>query len=234
MTEKKKSVLVKIIIAYILAAIVFTVIVLVLPFSRGANFWLAYVFAVAALVLHLLAILNAFGREGAPRSRFYGIPVAKLGTVYLVAQVVLSIVTMLLPQTVPLWIPLAVFAVLLCLCAIGFITVDIVRTEIERQDDILSGRTQCIIGLRSKVNSLVGFAKNPETNELLRRVSEEFRYSDPVSSDATADVEKTLESMVADLQSAVVENEEVTADFCNRILLVLAERNRLCKVTKRK
>ena len=233
--KKKNNTLLKIIVIFVLIGVVFSIVVFVAPLRIDAKFWIAYCFAICSLVLQFFVLKLAFAKDGKARSRFYGIPIARIGLIYMIVQIVLSLVVMLLPAGFPAWISLCVFVILLCVAAIGLISADLVRTEVERQDNILSSETQCIIELRSKVSVLVGMLKDSDVNERLKQLSEEFKYSDPVSSEATETAEATLASMVSDLQNAVVENDTAAVlELCEKIRMTLAERNRVCKLNKRK
>ena len=67
----------------------------------------------------------------------------------------------------------------------------------------------------------------------LDKLAEEFRFSDPVSSDAIKDAEYELRCCIDELQRAVSENRSVDIpELCRKTSLVLAERNRLCKLNK--
>jgi len=57
-------------------------------------------------------------------------------------------------------------------------------------------------------------------------LAEAFRFSDPVSSDATQKLEMKLEVLLDELQ------ENCTADMAKKIENVLKERNQLCKLNK--
>ena len=65
-------------------------------------------------------------------------------------------------------------------------------------------------------------------------MAEEFKYSDPVSSEAIKNIENELSEMVDELQKAVVDNDsESIIGLCDKIKISLTERNRLCKLNKR-
>jgi hypothetical protein len=71
--------------------------------------------------------------------------------------------------------------------------------------------------------------------KVLQDVADEFRYSDPVSSESLKDIENELENQVGELQLAVTEeNAENIITLCKKIKITLTERNRLCKLGKRK
>ena len=79
---------------------VFTVIAIALPLTKTAAFWISYVFAVIALAVQIYAYPKAFAGESV-KSKFYGFPIARITTVYLIAQLALSLIFMLAAKWVP-------------------------------------------------------------------------------------------------------------------------------------
>lgn len=223
---------IKLISVTALILLVFSVIAFAAPFARTGVFWLAYVFGVLAVLVQLYVMKAAFGK-GTVRSRFYGFPIAGIGAVYLAAQLALSIVFMLLAAVVPLWIEIVVFVVLLAVAAIGLISADTVRDEIEKQDRKLEENTSCMVTLRSIVYSLPGQCESEVEKKALEELSDEFRYSDPISSAELEEIESQLEKEVAELQIVVSEiKTEDIIPLCKKINNTLSERNRLCKLSK--
>lgn len=211
---------------------VFTVIAFALPLERPATFWLSYVFALVALAVQIYAYPKAFAGES-PRSKFYGFPLARVATVYLIAQLALSLIFMLTAKWVPAWIPLILFALLLAAAAIGLVAADAVRDEVERQDAAHKASVTTMRGLQSKTAYIAGQCEDPEAKKQLQRLADAFRYSDPVSGDALAEIEANLEALIDELQSAVLEKDiDATKTLCAKTQAALAERNRLCKLNK--
>lgn len=229
MTKNEKRVC--IVLAIIL--VVFAVISLVVPFVKSGVFWLSFVFGIIAIAVQLYILKKAFGKDESPRSKFYGFPIAKIGFVYMVAQLLLSLVFMAIGFICPVWIPVIVYVVLLGGASIGFIAADVTRDEIERQDVVLKTDTECMQNLRSIVYPLSGQIEDGECAELLKNLADEFRYSDPVSSDSIKDIEQELSALVGELQKAVIDADvEAIKVLCQKIKVTLIERNRLCKLNK--
>ena len=66
-----------------------------------------------------------------------------------------------------------------------------------------------------------------------QKLSDAFRYSDPVTNDATTDAEHELSACMDELERAVLDNDTASAQtLIRRITAQLAERNRLCKLNK--
>lgn len=213
---------------YIVLAIVFvifSVIAFVLPAPKTAAFWVSYVFGVIAIGVQAYSWPKAFAGDGA-KSKFYGFPIARVTTIYLFAQLAVSLVCMILGKVVPIWVPVVLSVILLGFAAVGFIAADVTRDEIERQETARKVNTETMRSLQAKAAAIAGSCKDPETKKELDHLAEAFRYSDPVSSDATQKLEMKLEVLLDELQ------ESENPDLVKKIETTLAERNQLCKMSK--
>ena len=231
MTKNQTRTLAVIIIFFI----AFSVIAFAVPFVKTGLFWLSYIFAVISILAQIYVLKIAFDGAESIKSKFYGFPIAQIGFFYMVAQVVVSLVFMILSAVVPIWVAVVVDILLLAAAAIGFIAADVVRDEIERQDVKLEADVSCMTALRSLIYSLPSQCEDTEANKVLQELSDDFRYSDPVSSTALKDIETDLENMVAQLQTAVTsENKTDILSLAKKTKTLLTERNRLCKLNKGK
>ncbi len=214
---------------------VFSLIAFLPPFVKTAVFWLSYIFGVISILAQIYVLKTAFDGENIAKSRFYGFPIAKIGVVYAAAQLILSIVFMIVAAVLPAWIAVLAFVILLAAAAIGFIAADTVRDEINEQDKKLETNTSCMITLRSIVYPLSAQCDDENAKKSLTDLADQFRYSDPVSSEAIKDIESELELLTAELQIAVNEarNSEIVP-LCKKVSNTLMERNRLCKLNKKK
>lgn len=210
--------------------VAFCVIALVVPFVRTAAFWLSLGFGVLAIAVQLYTMPNAM--NGSTLSKFYGFPILRISFIYLAAQLVLSLLFMALAKLVPVWVPTVLYLVLLCAALIGFVGADSVRDEVVRQDDRTKQQVSVMRDFQSQVANL-SINCDESCKAELDKLADEFRYSDPVSSDAITDAEDELRCCIDELQRAVAENQsEDISRLCRKTSLVLAERNRLCKLNK--
>lgn len=228
----KKDALRGIVIAAVLL-LVYHLIVFVAPFYRGGVFWVGYGFTLAAFAVAIASIYIAFVKNPDAKSRFYGFPIAKIGVIYWMGQLVLSILFALLGKVLPPWVAVIVFAVALAAALIGLVSAEVVVEEIRTQDTKLKKDVSAMRALQSRVNQLVGMSGDGEAGRLVKTFAEELRYSDPVSSEALADIETELTALTDALQQAVVDGDEAAAiTLCRKASVTLAERNRLCKLNK--
>lgn len=228
----KKDALRGIVIAAVLL-LVYHLIVFVAPFYRGGVFWVGYGFTLAAFAVAIASIYIAFVKNPDAKSRFYGFPIAKIGVIYWMGQLVLSILFALLGKVLPPWVAVIVFAVALAAALIGLVSAEVVVEEIRTQDTKLKKDVSVMRALQSRVNQLVGMSGDGDAGRLVKTFAEELRYSDPVSSEALAEIETELTALTDALQQAVVDGDEAAAiTLCRKASVTLAERNRLCKLNK--
>lgn len=217
-----------------LSLVAFNVIAFVVPFPRTAVFWIGYGFGMLAILAQIIVIKLAFDGAESIRSKFYGFPIARIGVIYLIAQVLLSIVAMALGMIILPWIPAVLFTVMLVAAAAGLVSADAVRDEVERQDEKIVKDVSRMRSLQSKMNVLISQSDvSGELKTELDKLADSIKYSDPVSSSATEQIEDELNFNIEELQKAIVDGENESAlTICKKTSGILAGRNRLCKLNK--
>ena len=140
---------------------------------------------------------------------------------------------MALASVLPPWVAAVVFLLLLAAAALGFLAADAVRDEVERQDAKLKSDVAVMRALQSQAASLAAQCDDPEARAALAEISEQFRYSDPVSSPATAEAETELGAVLEELQASLLDRDTVAvAPLTAKLQALLTERNRLCRLNK--
>jgi hypothetical protein len=221
---------------YIILAVLFivlTVIAFAAPFAKTGVFWTAYLFAVVAIVYQIYIFKVAFSGEGDVKSKFYGIPIANVGIVYLIAQLTVSLLEMILALWMPFWVALILDVVITAIAIVGCIAADVMRDEIVRQDESLKKNVANMRSLQSMTASLAGQITNPDIKKVVQNLAEEFKYSDPVSSEQTLEIEAELCEQALELQKALIDGDDQSGkELANKMLANLKERNRLCGLSK--
>ena len=209
--------------------VLYMLIAFLIPFVHTATFWVSFVLTLIAFGVVAASIYIAFVKNPDAKSRFYGFPIAKIGVIYGAVQLAAGLVLMALAAIVPAWLAVLVFAVALGAAVIGLVSAEAVVSEIHVQDAKLKNNVALMRSLQSKINQIAAQSEDKG----IKALAEEFRYSDPVSSDALAEIERDLAAVVDELQAAVVDGDGDAADkLCRKAAATLAERNRLCKLNK--
>ena len=87
--------------------------------------------------------------------------------------------------------------------------------------------------LQSKAAAIAGACDDAETKTYLAKLAEDFRYSDPMSCDATSAQELQLSVLLDELQTAVAAGDFAAArKTILQTQTALQSRNELCKRSK--
>lgn len=228
---KKSKLRIYVVLAVIFAA--FTVITFAVPFERTGIFWFGYICGVIAIVFQIYILKISFLGEGDARSKFYGFPIARIGLIYLAVQIAVSFLEMAAGKYIPFWTVLIVNVIIIALAVTGSTATAAVREEIERQDIKLKKNVDNMRNLQSLAVSLESQCSDESIKKFLGKMAEEFRFSDPVSSESTSDLEEDLLMQLKDVQKAVVDGDAgAVAKLSEGVISTLRERNRLCAINK--
>ena len=227
--------LIRIVIVAAAVLLVYLMLALLIPFAKTAAYWVAFVFGLIAIAAQTAIMKRAFFDGKSIISKLYGFPIARLGIIYLTAQMVITFLSMALSQWVPIWLEILLCGVLLCFTAVGLVAADTVRDEIEIRDTTLKKEIGMMQGLISQSAQLVGLCEDTETKKAVQKLADSFRYSDPMTAPPLEEMENALKIRLDDLQKAILDGEQERAlSICRQTANSLAERNRLCKLGKTK
>ena len=222
-------------VGLLITLVIFVLIAFLVPFPRNGVFWTGFIFGVIAILAQALIWSIAFKGTESARSKFYGVPIARIGTIYLIVQLILSLIAMFLAwvPAIPAWPFILVFLIIIGVVALGTIAADVTREEIERQDVQIKRDVSSMRELQSLGRSLVASCEDKSLLPQVQQLSDALRYSDPVSSEATATSEAELKRLLTELQTALFDGDTSGATgLCKQAQGVLAERNRICKLNK--
>lgn len=220
-----------IVLALVLA--VFCVIAFAAPFCMTATFWVAYICGVIAIAFQFYVFSVSFSKGKGAKSRFYGFPIARIGVTYLLVQLVLSIIEMCFSDDIPVWVAIIINVIVLAAAAIGCITAETIRDEVVRQDEQVKQEITNMRSLQAFASGLPGQCQDETLKKDLQRLADEFKFSDPVSSSATAAMEANLGTQLQQLKNALNSGDyDAARVFCGNLTNGLSERNQACKLNK--
>lgn len=213
--------------------VAYLVLALVIPFKHTATYWIGFIFGIVGIIVSAIGVIIAFKDADSARSKFYGFPIARLVVIYAVIQIIVSFLLMGLGFICPSWVGIIICVLLLVFAVIGMVATDAVRDEIERQDVVIKKDTSAMRTLQSRVNMLVNSCEDENIKESVKKLAEDFQFSDPVSSDAIAEIESQMSGLMDEVEKAVVDGDNEGAQtLIKKLSGVLQERNRLCKLNK--
>lgn len=206
--------------------IVFNVIAFVAPFNKDNSFWISYIFTDIAFVLQIITWVIAFKSEDSLKSKFYGVPIVSIGIIYLFLQITVFVVINAIGNVEP-WISTIICVFLLGAALIGIVSGDLGRKKVSEIDAKTRNKTLFISSLRAEINSIAEIETDASTKKALQQLSETIKYSDPMSDDSLPDIENRISNKVKALRE---QTDKIST--INSIAVLVAERNRKCKINK--
>lgn len=214
---------------YAILGIIFlliSIIAFAIPTMKTTTFWIAYFFTTIAIVAQIVSWKNAFEKEDTLKSKFLGLPIAYIGIVYLVAQIVAFAVFTAVP-TLPIWSAIVVCGAILAFSVIFMVAGEAGRGEIERVEEKVQKKVSFIKELQADVELLADAETDTSTKAALHQLAEKIRFSDPMSSEQLVDLESKICDKAAELKITMSRMEIIT-----EINLLLDERNKKCRLRK--
>ncbi len=197
----------------------------------GGAFWTGYAVITLALVGQLVCAYFAFNTENRQKF-FYNLPLITVSYSSTVLTVIFGAVVMALPDC-PNWIGIVAASVIFAFTAISVIKAKAAGDEAESIDEKVRTKTEFIKVMRGEADALLSRAKNESEREAAKRVADAFRYSDPMSGEATVKEETEILNKMNEFNHAINEHDiEKTAILVKEIISLIQERNNKCKLLK--
>ncbi len=216
-------------------AIVFALYnILVFTFADNYTsvFWFTYGFTVLAFILQVVAFAVSYGRKTIPDNMFSGIPLTVISIAYFCVQLFVSIIFMIFAD-MSLKIANVIQIVILIVYIIVCIAFLFGRNTINGIDDETKDKLLFIKLLENDVIALQERTNNPAFNTRLENLAELIKYSDPMSHPSLSLIEQKITAKINQLIDKA-ENSKIAEfdELCNEIELLMADRNRKCKILK--
>lgn len=205
---------------------VFTVVAFVAPFTKSAVFWISYLFGLVALIFQIPLWNKALNGETL-KSKFLGFPVLHIGVVYLVIQLIVSIIMMAIPG-IPVWVAIIVDVLILAISCVLVSSGGVARSAIEQTEEKIRTQTSFIKELKATVDILLSEETDADVKAELGKLSDEIRYSDPISNNALVEIEKQITEKVSSIATA----GENKLGLISEISRLIKQRNIKCKTLK--
>ena len=209
-----------------IAFVLFNVIAFAIPTEKTATFWIAYGFTAIAFLLQIGIWHWAYNDEDTIKSKFLGIPLISVGFRYLAIQIIAFAIFMIFP-TIPTWVPIVLCSLILGVSAICLIGAEIGSKEINRVEGKVEKKVFYIKSLQVDVELIAESETDPEVKAELLQLAEKIRFSDPMSNEILAEIEKEISDRIKELKLS--ENKKPIITTINALL---SERNKKTKILK--
>lgn len=211
--------------ALALLFVIVSVIVFVVPIEKKPAVWIAYAFTCVAFVAQIIIWKIGF-KDEALKSKFFGIPIIRVGFTYLVLQLIALAVFLVIPKA-PEWIVIIVCILILGISSVCMISSEIGRNIIENTEKKVDAKVSYIREIQADIEMCAERETDPEIKNQLLDLAEKVRYSDPMSSDILAEIENKISNKISELDTS--DNKQAVI---KEIDLLITERNKKAKMTK--
>ncbi len=212
--------------ALILLAL-FNVLVFLLPTVRGITFWLGYSFVTLAVILFAAVMLFLFDAEDKKRT-FLRLSLVSIAWIYLILQTIVGLWQIFNPV-----FPY-VSALIINGCLSGFFIIILLASKvagesIEKQEAYMAEKVYFINNMQLLLSSVK--TDDAEITQKINDLSEDIKFSDPMSHSMLSELEKQIEAKIVFLKADVSDKEKAMADI-ESISDLLKERNQKCRMLK--
>lgn len=216
-------------------AIVYSIIYWVVPVPVSAAKVWAYIFTLASVGVCVYSYFLAFVKSTDAKSAIYGFPISRIGFVYVMAQMAVSLLILIISKFIDIksWVCVVICVLMLGAAIIGVIITDNSRDYIQDLDVKKTDNTKAMKYFNADVASIIEKCSDAEVKKLLNKLAEECKYSDPVSNAETEVLEEAINDKIATLSMEIGTMDSATAMAkVNEIRDALRDRNRRCKLSK--
>ena len=220
-----------------LFATLFILLSLLIPFTKlnVASFVIVFIFALVAFAVQPLVAYYCCKDNNTLKSKFYSWPILKVGFIYLFAQLIISILIYVLGAFffIKAWIPLLICLVLAILTMIGLISTKTYKDEVERIESAQKETIKLFKNIKIELEFIVDSNKEESIRKDLDDLVELVKYSDPVSSDATNEIEQNILENINNLKELLTNAKFVEAkNTIENLVNLVNKRNKICKLNK--
>lgn len=210
---------------------VFNLLVFVIFKKRTDVFWVSYGFMTLAFVVQIVSMLLAF-KTADVEAAFFGIPLASFSVYYLCAALVIGALFMIFQQasfTLALVIQLLVLAAFLVVAIISLMARDTTQQIGQNIRENVTNLKSVLVDIEMMRDACA----EPELKEMLRKLSETVRYSDPMTNESVAGVEQRIMQKVSELRINLDDGQLAAAkQSCAELERLYVERNRKLAISK--
>lgn len=235
--KKLSKNLIKTIAIYAIAIVIVNLIVFSIPFEHNSAFWAAYVFCMVAILAQIGVAFLAMSNSIGLKKKVYSFPIFKMGAIYLVVQLCLSLVFFIIAtffEDFPSWIAWVICTIVLGVFTILILLTDTARDEIIKVEEETEKKTAQVKYFRVNIDNTLRRVSDKELRAILEKLADTAKYSDPVSNDMLAETEDRIHQYLAALEDAVISNDiEGAKEIAANTIILFEDRNALCKLYKK-
>lgn len=225
------------VVIWVALVALFNIIVFVTPneiagISKfSGSFWVGYIFTTLFFVGNLAVTWFSIKDDNIVKT-FYNLPLLRISYISIIVMVIVGMICMAVP-VIPAWISIIVCFIVLTMNIVALMKAQSAASIVEDIDKKIKVKTFFIKSLTVDMETLMSKATSEEIAGEVKRVYESVRYSDPMSDDALSSIETQITLKASELAESVSdENLENVRKIAKEMDILLAERNKKCKLLK--
>ena len=176
------------------------VLMVLIPFSRTASWWIAAICTVLMLLLAAWTFYAAFRKDGL-ESKILGWPIFKVGAVALAVQAVLGFALMGLAVLCPAWVTVLAEVLIFAVTGICLTVKDAARMVVSQSEAHMADSTAAWKVIRQKANAL-----SASGDADMKRLAEEIRFADPMPTSLDGEIAAQVDALAAGANGKNVQN----------------------------
>lgn len=198
--------------------------------EKNIAFGIVLVFSLLAILAQIYTVHTVMKSQLPAKDRVYDFPMIRVSVLYLLIQLLTSLLIVGFSAKIPAFAAIIIEIVILAIAVIAFYAVKVTQKEILRQDAQLKKELSKMEELQTRINLLISQCEEEQIRGMIQKLSEEVRYSNPISRDISEEIEEELEVLFTDIETRVLDGDvENTTELCSRMKGLLRERDRICK-----
>lgn len=219
---------------------IFNIISYVLPIPKSILFWTAYLTMTLSLGVAALTVYNWIKSNETLKSKFLSLPLMSLVYRYVITQFILSIGLYITTMMVDfeslgfVYVSILISAAVIIINLVFAIQLLFTQTGINLVNEVESkviAKVNFIQSLHLKVEILASKVEDKEVKKALNKLSENLRFSDPMSHESLQTLELKITDSIHDLSEGISDSMG-SIQRIKEIELLLKERNKKCKLLK--
>lgn len=201
--------------------------------EKNIAFGIIFAFSLLAILAQIYTVHTVMKSQLSAKDRVYDFPMIRVSILYLLIQLLASVLMVAFSAKIPVIAAIIIEIVILAIAVIAFYAVKVTQKEILRQDAQLKKELSKMEELQTRINLLISQCEEEQIRAVIQKLSEEVRYSNPISGDISEEIETELDVLFTDIETrALAGDVENTIELSRRMKGLLRERDRICKYGK--
>lgn len=219
-------------IPILIYAIIYNTIIFMLSNEKGINFWFTFIFSLVAVIIQVI-VTKVFSNEDLQiKDLFLGMPIVHTSIMYLLIQSILGFIFIMIPNLngiVAIIIQMVVLGIELTLLISGVFA----KNNIKHVEGTIEKKVDYINNVKVDIEIAMSRIKDKIVLEKMKELKEIIEYSDPMSHDSLATLEKEISDNVSSIKNFIASKKEIeVVNYIDEIINLANERNIKCKLYK--